>query len=348
MSSSLVRKIFTTFLPPPVFLEMPAVGFDISDEYIRFAELKPRGSRFELGKYGQEQLPKDVVEEGYIKNKEAFAKILTDIRKKHDLKYIKASLPEEKAYLFKTQIPMMGESDIRGALQFKIEENVPIALQDAIYDFRIINTNEHDSLHIDVGVTVMHAKVIRSYMNAFTAAGLIPLELRTEAQAIAHTIVPQGNMDTHIVVGVRETKTVFAIVSRHVVQFTSTIAIGGGAIAESIKNQPGNVEKHDSSDMFKSLVNASSVLKDEVQKLFVYWESRAEGGENKQIQHIIVSGANTLLGIDKYLAQSFPVSVTVANAWVNISAADDEVPPLTHTESLDFVPALGLALPHYD
>lgn len=192
MSSSSFKKLFSAVFPPPRFLEMPSVGFDISDEVIRFAELKRSGSHYDIGIFGAEPLPKDIIEEGYIKDKEGFAKVLGSLRKKHNLTFIKASLPDEKAYLFKTQIPVMDEMDIRGAIQYKIEENVPLSLKDAVFDYRIISRSQKaddGSLHMDVGVTVMHAKVVTNYINAFHAAGLIPLELRTEAQAIAHTII---------------------------------------------------------------------------------------------------------------------------------------------------------------
>ncbi len=67
---------------------------------------------------------------------------------------------------------------------------MPIALADSVFDYRIISREDHDSLHIDVGVTVVHSKVVASYLNAFKAAGLVALQLRTEAHSIAHALIP--------------------------------------------------------------------------------------------------------------------------------------------------------------
>ncbi len=354
---SFFRKLVINFFPPPRFLEMPAVGIDISDEVIRFAELTRKGSAFELGVYGQEKMPQGIIEEGYIKDISAFSKVLEGLRKKHGFYFVKASLPDEKAYLFKTQIPTMDESEVRGALQFKIEENVPISLQDAVYDFAPINSDTKNTSQMDVGVTVIHQKVVTSYLSAFHTAGLVPLKLRTEAQAIAHAVIPLNDNSTYVVVSLRETKTVMSIVSRNVVQFTSSLPIGGRSIADSIKKQmsvdDAEVEKirqgtvvHNNEDVFMSIVNTASVIRNEIKKFFIYWDGHIENSESLKIQHILLTGSYTLLGLDRYLAQSFEVPVVIADAWKNILSIPEVIPPITHHESLDYIPALGLALPH--
>jgi type IV pilus assembly protein PilM len=351
MSSSLTRQLVNKFFPVPRFLEMPAVGIDISDEMIHFIELKRKGMGFEVGRFGQHPIQPDVIELGHIKDPVTFTSILTELRKKYGFYFVKISLPEDKAYLFRTQVPAMPESEIKKALQFKIEENVPISLQKATYDFSIIGKESNeDSLHIDVGVTVIHTKVVEKYLEVFHNAGLVPVHLRSEAQAAGHILVEANDNNTYILIILRETKTVLAIISRHVVQFTSTIPVGGHDITASLTSQEEPVQQdkviHDGDHMFKSLVHAGEVLRDEIQKMFIYWERTITTTSGTQIKKIIMSGSDSLLGVDRYLAQTFSVPVEIANAWKKIAIEKDEVPPLTLHESLDFIPALGLALPH--
>ena len=352
------RTSFLDIFPTPRFLEMPTVGLDISDHMIRFIELKRVSSRFELGRYGKEVLPKDVIEEGYIKDKKKFIEILSSIQQKYNLSFIKASLPEEKSYLFKIELPMMDEHDIRGALQFKIEENVPISLADAVYDYRILKTPQPGDKTLRVSVTVVHTKVVSSYLEAFNAAKLTPVELQIESQAFSHAAIPNDALETYILISMRENRTVLAIVSEREVQFTSTLAIGGDSIADSIgKNlnvDAAEVEKiregkevRESNEMFLSLVNAASALRDEVQKLLAYWDNHSqEHGHNRTIEKIIISGSDAMLGLDDYLSRSLNMKATIADPWVNILKINDYIPPITLREALDYLPALGLALPY--
>jgi type IV pilus assembly protein PilM len=351
-------RSFIDFFPPPRILEMPSVGLDISDEIVRLVDLKRYGAHFKLGLYAEEKIPTDIIEIGYIKDKNKLSEILSALQKKYNLHFIKASLPEEKSYLFKTEIPMMDESEIRGALQFKIEENVPVGLAEAVYDYRILKKPEPGDKTIRVSVTVVHMKVISSYLEVFKNAHLVPTELQVESQAIAHAAVPRGKEETYILIALRENRTVLAIVSQGEVQFTSTLHVGGASISSSLQKNlnidAAEAEKirkgkevRESNDMFLSLVSAATALRDEVQKLIAYWEGHSsEHGQTKKIEKIILSGADAMLGLDDYLSRTLDIPAVIADPWINILSIKEYIPPLTLREALDYLPALGLALPY--
>ena len=130
------------------------------------------------------------------------------------------------------------------------------------------------------------------------------------------------------------------------------------SIAESLKRNlnilPPEVEKirqgkesRESNEIFLSLVSAATALRDEVQKLIAYWISHSEEhGRTQNIAGVIISGADAMLGLDDYLARSLDIKVTIADPWLNILKVEDCVPSLTLREALDYMPALGLALPY--
>jgi len=336
---------------------MPAVGLDITDDVIRCAELKATRHGLELGSFGEVAVPAGAIEEGFIKNKDAVVRVLTTLRRKSNLRYVNVSLPEEKSYLFNVELPAMNPKDIRGALAFKIEENVPVKLADAVFDYYYI-TPPVLGQPVKVGVAVTHTKVVTSYMEIITESGLTPLSLQVESQAVARVAVPTPRQvpesAAHIVIAVRDTKTVFAIVSSGVIRFSSTIAIGGQAIVTSIEKsfnvnseEAENIRKGKESrerdDLFFSLINAASVIRDEVGRLLTYWEGHGDPA-SPRIVDIALVGGDALLGLNDYLARSFEVPVRIANVWQNIHSLDVIIPAMTYRESLDYAPALGLAL----
>ncbi len=357
MSSLLRRSFIMRAIPPPLFLAMPAVALDVSDKAIRFLELTSAATGYQVGMFGEVKIPPDVIEDGFIKNTDKLTAILENLRKEHKLSFVNVSLPGEKAYLFRTTIPHMEREEIRSALQFKIEENVPIALADAVFDYEVADSEDPSSLTIDASVTVIHTKVISSYLNAFTSAGLTPREFKTEVQAIAHAVIAPHDSGSYIIVAVRETKIVLVIVSRGSVYFSSTLSAGAQSITDSIKKQfavgdeeakkiGAGKEVRDRNELFMSLVNAASILRDEVQKLFAYWDDHPEISRGEKIKRIILTGSASLSGLDNYLAGAFPVEVKIADAWENVLALNAYIPPITREESLDYIPAIGLALPY--
>lgn len=351
------NNLFFRLFPPPKFLTMPAVGLDISDKVVRFAGLRAGAYGLELSIFGEVPLPAGAIEEGFIKNKDAVVGALKTLRQKYNLRYVNVSLPEEKAYLFSIELPAMELKDIRSALSFKIEENVPVKLVDAVFDYYFTAPPQRGE-PLNLGVAVTHTKVVQSYMDVIVEAGLHALSLQVESQAVARVAIPKQQhfpeQSAHIVITVRDTKTVFAIVTSDTIRFSSTLAIGGQAIAQSIEKsfavdstEAENIRKgkehRERDEIFFSLINAASVIRDEVGRLLTYWEGHGDPVARK-ISDIALTGSDALLGLNDYLSRSFDVSVRVANVWQNIQSLETMVPPMTYRESLDYAPALGLAL----
>ncbi len=357
------HALFQQFFPPPKFLEMPAVGLDVSDAAVSAMELVRRKRALAVGRFGRRALPRGSIAGGYVHDKDAVVEELRKLKDELGLDFVNASLSEENAYLFKTNIPRVGRKEIRSALEFKLEENVPIAASDAIFDYSIITQAGHESSdHLDVSVTVLPKKVVEVYTGLLDAAGLIPLSFEIEAQAISRAVIPQGNRDTHLIMNIGESKTGLFIVSDEVVHFTSTVGVGGVHLteaiarhlsvstleAESIKREPTAIKRGENADLFLALTKIIATLRDEVNKLSVYWGTHKDsaGEVGKKIAKLVLCGRDAgLSGLAEYLAMFFDGPVEVGNIWCNICSFEDYIPPLLFNESLDFAAAVGLALP---
>ncbi|TAK57405.1 hypothetical protein EPO17_01985, partial [Patescibacteria group bacterium] len=219
------QKILAYF-PPPAFLEMPAVGLDVTDEAVYFAELRRNKDSFTLGTYGEKLLPRGMVEGGRINDAEGLAKILKELRDTYDWHYVRVSLPEEKTFLFRTEIPYTEDNkEIKSSLEFKLEENVPIPPAETIFEFDVIRSSQEHPDHLDVSVSAVPEKVISTYANVLRSAELTPLSFEVETRAIAKSVIRKGDQGTIMVVDVGVIKTGVYIVSGGVVRFSSTLSI---------------------------------------------------------------------------------------------------------------------------
>lgn len=328
-------KKILTYVPPPAFLEMPAVGLDITDEAIYFAELKRDKGAFVLGKYGEKMLPKGMVDGGRINDVEGLSTILKDLKKEYGLEYVRASLPEEKTFLFRTEIPYTEDNkQIKSSLEFKLEENVPIPPSETIFEFDIIPSEHERADHLDVSVSAVPEKVISTYANVLRSVDLTPLSFEVETRAIAKAVVRKGDQGTLMIVDVGSVKTGVYIVSRGVVRFSSTLSVDVGDVTLGIDRE---------STGLLSLLS-------EVQRISTYWNTHSDKSKevNPKIEKIVLSGTRALsLKLDQHLVRKLSVPVDFANVWCNMCSFEDYIPPVDFAKSLDYAVAIGLVLSQY-
>src|SRR5688572_11834264 len=92
---------FFRLFPPPQFLLMSSVGIDLSDRAARFIELVPDKSAYKIRRFGEQVLPPGVIDKGDIKDIATFKTALIALRRDYGLSFVRVSLPEEKAFLFR-------------------------------------------------------------------------------------------------------------------------------------------------------------------------------------------------------------------------------------------------------
>lgn len=356
------RRFFHQFFPPPKFLEMPAVGLSISDSAVSAVELSRERDSFAVRRFARRVLPAGVISGGYINDKDRLLALLKEIKSEVKTCFVNLSLSEEKAYLFKVLIPFAPRNDTRGIIDLMLEEHVPLKASEAVFDYVVVNETEREpGGHCEVVVTALPQKTAEIYSALVRSAGFIPLSLELDAQAAARAVVREGDRDAYLIANVGESRTGLFIVSEGTVHFTSSVAVGGQQItaaiakhlsveaaeAESIKKERTAVADGKNARLFLSFMNTLSVLKDETNKLLLYWHTHQEAdGGGKKIKKIILCGRDAgLSGFDDYFSFALSLPVEIANVWRNVCSFDEYIPPIPFADSLDYAAAVGLALP---
>jgi len=352
------RSFFHRVFPPPKFLKMPAGGIDISDSSIHFAELKEGKSGLVVSGFGEKEIKKGIIEGGEIKNIKELTRILSSMKEEFGLSFVNVSLPEQRAYLFKLRVPELGYGNIRSSVELQIEDNVPISAKDAVFDYDII---KEDDGQIDIELSVFPKSIVDGYLDVIKDSGLIPLSFEIEAQAIARSVVPYGDNGTFMVIDFGKTRSGISIVSNGTTRFTSTVDIGGNSLtkaiektlkiktneAETIKREKGVMSREENEELFLTMMSIVGVLKDEINKHYVYWHTHKDqyGRKRPKIEKVILCGGDAnLSGLPEYLSTGLNVPVDRANVMVNVNSFDMYIPEINFNESLQYATAIGLAL----
>jgi len=357
LSSNTFSRTFLSLFPVPEFLRMPAGGLDLTDRRVRFLHLKKGHGGLVVDRYGEERIPAGVIVGGGLKRPDELRNLLRDFRAQHNISFVRVSLPEERAYLVTMDVPNVSDREMRSAIGFQIEDYVPIAAKDAVFDYHVMGPSSGDATHVSVAVSVFPEKELREYVRMFSGTGILPIAFEIEAHAVARALIPGGNTKTHLVLDFGGTRTGISIVSQGIVRFTSTIDVGSTMIttaiqksfsvsleeAERIKNTERMAKGSVNKDFFSALSSSLSILHDEVNKISLYWH--AHGGEEAVIDDIILCGGGANLhGLSEYLGSSLRMRVFVGNPWVNVNSFDRYIPEIPRNKALGYTSVIGLAL----
>lgn len=326
MNAPLNQNFFYNHFPTPEYLTLSTSGIAITDEYVHFIQFRHGlvGSGLRLAHYEKVPLPLGTVEAGFINDAAKLTAVLADLAHRYSLSYVRATLPEERAYLFTTTIDKVPAEGLRDAVAFIIEENVPVTLADSVFDFDVLSAGD-EAEKLRVAVAVLSNKVINFYLPVFEAAGITPVSFDIESQAIARAVVPKGDKSPQLILNLEKMKTGFYVVEDEVVQFTTTLKYGTGK---------GHTHLMD--------------LKTEIKKIFAFWAAHDKSASaDHNIKKVLVCGEGSLdKGFVTELMSESPVPYEFANPWTNLSGTLGKLPPELTKDTLEYAPAIGLAIPH--
>lgn len=351
-------------LPPPHYMQLPSVGVDVSDtslKYIQFGRDIHGSRNLRLLHWGDIDIPDGALDGGVVHSVDGLTRAIREVRERTGCRYVRVSLPEERAYLFETRIRRgLSEKEIRGTLEFRLEENVPLAPQEALFDYDILHDTTDDG-HVRVTVAAYARDTIMRYHEACVNAGVIPLSFEIEAQAIARATIPHDDRNAYAIVDFGKTRTGIGIVYGGSLVYTSTIDVGGMHLSNvikkvlgpdvpesevvRIKNQEGLVRGVDDASIYEALIGTVSVIKDDIDRRITYWNQQNNHDTDRSVQSVILCGGSAnLKGLPGYLSETLGVPVQRASVWQNAFSIEDVVPPIGRRYSFGYATAIGLAL----
>jgi type IV pilus assembly protein PilM len=358
-----VLSVFGNILPPPRYMSLPSVGVDISDTSLKYIEFKPHnkgGITHSLSAWGEIDIPIGVLQRGQVLDPKKLTGVLVEFKQRTKSEYIRVSLPEERAYLFETEIKRSTpEKEVRSILEFRLEENVPIPAREAFFGYDIIDSVANEK-NLRVVVAAYARETILNYYDACAAAQLTPISFEVEAQAMVRSVLPTDVEGAHMLVDFGKTRTGVGIVYNGSLMYTSTIDFGGGQLSDvlrkelgmvseseltRIKNTEGLIRGVKDTRVYDALISTISVIKDELASRIQYWHDRDYEQRERRIQSVILCGGSAnLKGLPEYLSEVLHVPTVRANVWQNAFSTEAYIPPIDLRFSYGYATAIGLAL----
>jgi len=328
-------------------------GLDLGTNSIKIVQLKKNFGKFELVAFGSAPLAIETAQSDSEIDKKKISDIIKNLIHSMHLvtKNVIVSLPGSAIFTTVLTLPKMPVSDLKKAVIYQAEQNIPLKISDVKIDWQIIG---EISAKDQVLVMVIAAPISKTdkVVEIIEGAGLELYAVEIDSLAVSRSL--QGTEPLFMAVNLGTFVTEVSVVRGGVVTFTRTIPVGGKVISRSIA-QGLNLEEEQAEQFKKKfgiqidamegqLFSASrsvlNILKEEVDRSMKYYLSQF--GENINLIKL-TGGASRTLGIQKFLMDNLGINVIYGNPWASVSHAPDINSQLS-ANACDFAVAVGLAM----
>lgn len=170
---------------------LPRIGIDIGTTSIKMVELVPSGhDKWKL----LTAVAMPSVEGGVLANQNnlaAFSQSIVKIRKEAGIKCqrVIVALPEEQVSSHIVELPVMSEGEVKQALQWQVEQYIPIPEDRAVWSYQVIRKDQSAG-GMEVLLVAAAKNLVNAYITILEQAGLEIVAMETELMATARSEVP--------------------------------------------------------------------------------------------------------------------------------------------------------------
>jgi len=180
-------------------IKEPAFGLDISQYTLRAIELRRNFfNKIIVHSYSEESLAQGIIENDFVADEEKLIIAIKNLLKNAKYHPIKSkrvaiSLPESQTYTKVLSFPKMSYNELKNAVMWQIESNIPFKLDEIYFDWKVIYSfKESDEDHIDVLISASPKRLVDQYLNIIKKIGLIPVVFEPESFAICRCVLKDG------------------------------------------------------------------------------------------------------------------------------------------------------------
>jgi type IV pilus assembly protein PilM len=333
------------------------IGMDIDRGAMKAIQLSSSGGNYTLRHVGYHRLPPGAIVEGEVADHDLLAAEIKEFWSSHSFKgrSVVLGVANQRVVVRLLNFPHMEEDDLKSAISFEAQDHIPMALDEAVFDYVVLGPQAEGSDLDRILVVAAHREMIGRYTSAMRAGGLRPAGVDVKALSLTRSTLPDAFFDegasllldvgtelTNLVVvqGGSPTLTRFIPIGLDdMVRAVSEAADLSGEEAERQALDPrnrlgyepgedgGKAESSEGEEAFdpalaydvrRGLEEAVQTLAEDVQRSIEYHHSQPESSE---VSQVLVSGEGALVaGFDNYLGELLGIAAHRGNPVAKLAA----------------------------
>ena len=345
-------------------------GLDIGTTSIKCALIKKEGNAFSLESIAvAPQTPKGIRSEALV-DLEALAGAIRKMLTSANIKTtnVAFSLPESQVYTKVIEMPLLSDRELSAALNFEMEQYIPLPLDQVKTDWVILGKTEFSSspggqaLSEQVGKKTMDVMIIAAPLNIINKYEKLSEMLSLKSESIESEVVSVhrallplvNNTSSHMILHIGSNSSSICIVKQGIIKTIISMPLGGTTITRAISLDLGidsaQAENYKrayglNQDAFEGKIGKAlepmlqSIVGDVKKTMLSFREKNA----NETISQVVLSGGSSLLpGLDVFFTNNLSTQVVLGNCFAAYSMRN--VPQELAIQAPSFNVVVGLAL----
>ncbi len=340
-------------------------GLDISERSIKIMELGPQKTGLQPLAYSHVDVPVNLINNHVITSEEKLAALVTKavaMAKKLESRYAVLSIPEAKSFVRMVTLPKMGLEEVDGALPWELEQDIPVPIEHVYMDWQLVEETDD---HMKILAMAAPKDYIDSLVQVLKLAKITPVAFELESQATARAAVAAEDRESSVLlVDIASTVTSLAIATKGVLEYTSSIPLGGDSLtagiaeklgipakeADKMKIEFGLTAENKKGNVRQAILGVLDNIVDEIRNVVKYHEDHSLFKQPVS-KVVLCGGGSRLIGAADYIAARMNVGagqavsrVTVCDPLVNVADQAHRTGFMSADQALDYTTAIGLAL----
>jgi type IV pilus assembly protein PilM len=219
-----------------------AIGLDIGTSAVRAAEVTLRGPA-SLVRFAQVGLAPGAVVDGEVTSPGAVSEAVEHLWKSAGLRTKRAAIAvaNQKVVVREVPVPYMDEGELRGALRYQAQEYIPIPVEEAIFDYQVLEEfpGEEGARMMRILIVAAQRDMVNGFVDAVTAAGIEPVAVDLGPFAALRSVVEPmppllSTREAEVLVDIGGGVTSVVVHEEGTPRFVRIIPAGGSDITEAL------------------------------------------------------------------------------------------------------------------
>ncbi|ETR73589.1 MAG: type IV pilus assembly protein PilM [Candidatus Magnetoglobus multicellularis str. Araruama] len=305
------------------------IGLDLGSHTIKFCELIEKKRIWVLKKFGLKTIPREIIQEGMVRDQEVLAKEIEFLLKRHNVteKNVAISVSGFSVIVKRISMTQMTDAELRSRINYEAEQYIPFDINDVNLDFQILGETEGKANNMDVVLVAAKKDMILDYVTTLNSIDLNVAVIDVDCFTLQNIYTHNYKSDEIVaLIDVGACKTNINIIQNMKSLHLKDFSIGGDSMTQDITNR---IEcSYEEAEEIKLAGESEMMTQEEFMEIKAstigYWASEfrraldsfISANPDKQISKVFMSGGSAnVTGLRQLLTEELKIPVESLNPF---------------------------------